>query len=188
MAAPYPSLAPTGGGGTGSVASGGFGANINPNASLGTASSIAAPNPQMTWQELLFGTPAQPGIANSKATPGILGGISSGVVDLMKYLQQRNIMDPSKLAAMQSQLMGKEAAQLRRGIYPGVTAQLQETGQINSPYLSSQAYTAAIGPTLADMQMQTLKDEITAQALAAGMWPNTEDALGGFANVANLFG
>jgi hypothetical protein len=173
------------------VGSGGFGANITnppPLVSPSSISGIGTTPAQSTLSQLLFGTPANPGVANSKATPGIIGGISGGIVDLLKYLQQRSIMDPNQLAAMQKKLMANQAAQLRKGIYPGVTAELQETGNINSPYLASQAYTAAIGPTLAEMQTQTLKDEIAAQALAAGMWPDTEGALGGFANISNLFG
>jgi len=191
LSAPPYGPAPTGGGGafgTGTGAAPGYGGGLPTSPSLsGPSISAAGPAQQTATQQVLkalFGTQG----TDNKAVPGIIGGVSSGIIDLLKYLQQRNIMDPKKLAAMQSQLMGKEAAQLRRGIYPGVTAALQETGNINSPYLASQAYTAAIGPTLADMQMQTLKDEIAAQALAAGMWPDTETALGGFANIANLFG
>jgi hypothetical protein len=109
-------------------------------------------------------------------------------MDVLKYLQQRSLMDPNQLAKNEMDLYKANAARLRKSIFPQVTAQLQETGNINAPYLAAQAYTTAIAPTLEQMQMATLEDEIRAQQVASGMWPDTETALGGFAQTANIFG
>ena len=107
----------------------------------------------------------------------------------MKYLQQRQLENPSAIAAATQQMMNKNAAALRKAILPQVTAQGQETGQINAPYLMDQAYTSAIAPILAQEQEAAMQQWLEANRLAGGLYPSGTDvgALGGFVS-PNIFG
>lgn len=120
---------------------------------------------------------------------GDLGILAAGGTDLLKYLQQRQLLNPSSIASATQQMMNKNAKALRKAIFPQVTAQLQETGNINAPYLASQAYTTAIAPTLANEQMAAMEDWLRANAEAEGLYPSNQDigALGGFVS-PNTFG
>lgn len=120
---------------------------------------------------------------------GDLGILAAGGTDLLKYLQQRQMLDPSSIAKSTQTMMNKNAAALRKAILPQVTAQAQETGQINAPYLMDQAYTTAIAPTLANEQMAAMEDWLRANAIATGLYPGGSDisALGGFVS-PNTFG
>lgn len=134
--------------------------------------------------QVASGTPAAPSFWASllKASPGL-------ITDLLKYQQQQSLMDPSKLAANAQKLDQANAAALRKAIFPQVTAQLQETGNINAPYLASQAYTTAIAPILAQMQEAAMNQWLEANREAMGLYPGASDisALGGLTN-PSIFG
>jgi hypothetical protein len=120
---------------------------------------------------------------------GDLGLLAAGGTDVLKYLQQRQLTDPNAIAQATQQMAQKNAAALRRSIFPQVTAQAQETGQINAPYLMGQAYTTAIAPILAQQQEAAMQEWLRANAIATGLYPSGSDigALGGFVS-PNIFG
>lgn len=158
------------------------------------------PGNQSWWQSLLFGNQQQQGTGTGPATgtgpskagwPGILSptgleGIAAGSTDFLKYLQQRSLLNPSAINSAANQLAKNQAAMLKKSIFPAITATGQETGNINSPYLMSQAYTAAAAPEVAQINEAALNQWLQANQLAGGMYPGTS-ALGGFVE-PNIFG
>jgi hypothetical protein len=142
------------------------------------------------WRSLFFGN--QPA-SDKGGWPGLLSaqglqGIAGGTTDLLKYLQQRSLLDPNALAKQSQQLAKSQAAALRKSIMPQLAAQGQETGQINAPYLMNQAYTTAIAPVLAQMQEAAMTDWLRSNALASGLYPGGDtSALGGFVE-SDIFG
>jgi hypothetical protein len=79
------------------------------------------------------------------------------------------------------------AAALRKAIFPQITAQAQETGQINAPYLMNQAYTTAIAPILAQMQEAAMQQWLEANRIAGGLYPSEAASPGNLVN-PNIFG
>lgn len=129
------------------------------------------------------------GAAGGKsAWPGALSLLASGGIDIAKYLQQRSLLDQNSLQkAEQNALKGQKAA-LERNVFPGVQAQLQETGNINAPYLETQAYTAAIAPYVQSQEQAAMENWLRANALAEGLYPtDLGNPLGGFVS-PNIFG
>lgn len=111
------------------------------------------------------------------------------ITDLLKYQQQQNLLNPSSLAKNAQETARINAAALRKAIFPQVTAQLQETGNINAPYLATQAYTTAIAPIVAQMQEAAMNQWLEANREAMGLYPSASDisALGGLTN-PSIFG
>lgn len=134
--------------------------------------------------QVASGTPAAPSFWASlfKAAPG-------AITDLLKYQQQQSLLNPSSLAKNAQETARINAAALRKAIFPQVTAQLQETGNINAPYLASQAYTTAIAPIVAQMQEAAMNQWLEANREAMGLYPSASDisALGGLTN-PSIFG
>lgn len=120
--------------------------------------------------------------------PGALSLLAGGGIDIAKFLQQRSLLDQSSLQkAEQNALKGQKAA-LERNVFPGVKAQLQETGNINAPYLETQAYTAAIAPYVQSQEQAAMENWLRANALAEGLYPtDLGNPLGGFVS-PNIFG
>lgn len=168
--------------------------------------------PGMTGEGLAAGTPAAPsfwqslfggggggGGTGTAATgtgtqqPSLLASLlraaPGGITDLLKYQQQRSLLDPSAMASDAQKMARINAAALRKAIFPQVTAQLQETGNINAPYLASQAYTTAIAPIVAQMQEAAMNQWLEANREAMGLYPGASDigALGGLTN-PSIFG
>lgn len=139
---------------------------------------------QATGTAANSGTPASPSFWASllKASPGL-------ITDLLKYQQQQNLLNPSAMESDAQKMAKINAAALRKAIFPQVTAQLQETGNINAPYLASQAYTTAIAPIVAQMQEAAMNQWLEANREAMGLYPGASDisALGGLTN-PSLFG
>lgn len=134
--------------------------------------------------QVASGTPAAPSFWASllKAAPG-------AITDLLKYQQQQSLLDPKTLAKNAQQINQAQVAQLKKSVFPAVTAQLQETGNINAPYLATQAYTTAIAPIVAQMQEAAMNQWLEAQREAMGLYPGASDisALGGLTN-PSIFG
>jgi hypothetical protein len=130
------------------------------------------------------------GTAGTAGQPSLLGSIlkmGPGAIEgLLKYQQQQSLLDPSSLSSASKAITNAQAAQLRKAVMPQVTAQGQETGQINAPYLMNQAYTTAIAPILAQMQEAAMNQWLEANRLAGGLYPS-EGALGGLVN-PSIFG
>lgn len=122
------------------------------------------------------------------AWPGALSLLASGGIDIAKYLQQRSLLNQNSLQkAEQNALKGQKAA-LERNVFPGVKAQLQETGNINAPYLETQAYTAAIAPFVQQQEEAAMNNWLEANRIALGLYPgDLGNPLGGFTE-PNIFG
>lgn len=120
--------------------------------------------------------------------PAALSMLASGGVDIAKFLQQRSLLNQNSLQeAEQNALKGQKAA-LERNVFPGVKAQLQETGNINAPYLETQAYTAAIAPYVQSQEQAAMENWLRANAIALGLYPgDLGNPLGGFTS-PNIFG
>lgn len=172
-----------------------FGAPVNVNPSAGSPTD-GTPADTGFWHSLLFGSPAT-GTAAAGTGPGKGGwpglfspagmsGIAAGSTDLLKYLQQRSLLNPSDINSAANQLAKNQAAMLKKSIFPAITATGQETGQINSPYLMSQAYTAAAAPIVAQINEAALNQWLQANQIAGGMYPQTPQATGPVS--ANIFG
>lgn len=134
------------------------------------------------------GTPGATG-AQPSLLASILKMAPGAIVDLLKYQQQQNLLSPSAINANAQQLAQNQARMLKKSIFPAITATGQETGQINSPYLMDQAYTAAAAPTVAEINANAYNQWLNANRLAAGMYPGASDisALGGLVS-PNIFG
>lgn len=185
---------------------------ITTGAAPGSAVTGSTPDPMGTGtspaqasllHNILFGSPAGTSTgatgtaatgAGGKGWPGLLSPaglalMGGGITDLLKYEQQQSLLSPSDLAKASQAMAKSQAAQLRKSIMPQLTAQGQETGQINAPYLMNQAYTAAIGPVLAQLQTEAMNQWLEANRLAGGMYPSSNDisALGGLVS-PSIFG
>lgn len=134
------------------------------------------------------GTAGAGGAGAKSPWPAALSILASGGVDIAKFLQQRSLLDQNSLQkAEQNALKGQKAA-LERAVFPGVKAQLQETGNINAPYLETQAYTAAIAPFVQQQQEAAMENWLRANAIALGLYPgDLGNPLGGFTS-PNIFG
>jgi hypothetical protein len=129
------------------------------------------------------------GAGGRSALAGNLALLAAGGTDVLKYLQQRQMTDPDAIAKATQQMQAQNAKALRKAIFPQITAQAQETGQINAPYLMNQAYTTAIAPILAQEREAAMQEWLRANAIATGLYPSSNDvsALGGFVS-PNIFG
>ena len=148
------------------------------------------PADQSWWKTLLFGSPADPG-GKGGGWPGLLSakgmqGIAGGSTDLLKYLQQRSLLNPNDINKAARQMAQNQKNMLRKSIFPAITATGQETGQINAPYLMNQAYTTAAAPIVAQINSAAYQQWLEANRLAGGMYPDT-GALGGLVE-PNIFG
>jgi len=99
-----------------------------------------------------------------------LGLIGTGTTDILKFIQQRNLMN--NLGQQATALNRRMNPALVRNVTGPVKATLQETGNINSPYLTSQAIATALAPYAFDQNLADLQAVLEANRLAEGLYPN----------------
>jgi len=108
--------------------------------------------------------------------PLILGILGTGTTDILKYVQQRKLLND--LGGQATALNKKMNPALIRNITGPVKATLQETGNINSPYLTSQAVATAAAPYAFDQNLADLQAVLEANRIAMGLYPDFD--LAGF--------
>lgn len=107
-----------------------------------------------------FGTPIQ-----------ALGTAGSIMEAINRWQLQQTLQNPAALTKGAAGLYQPMSKALKRSIIAPVTAQAQETGQINAPGLYSQSVASALAPYQYQMQMQALRDYMTALAESGGAYP-----------------
>jgi hypothetical protein len=125
----------------------------------------AAPSSVAQVLQSLFG--GKPG----SGAAGALGGVGNLVESIMRWNTMRTLSNPAALASGASQMYQPMSKALKRAIISPVTAAAQETGQINAPGLYSQSVATALAPYQYQMQMEALKDYITALTASGGAYP-----------------
>jgi len=153
--------ATTGGGATGGA---GYSPVNAPAAAPGAAGGGTAgaggydPNASL-WQNV------QAYLSNPKNWGSIIGGVGNIGQGVYRGILGNRLADPKSLMSLGH---GMSKA-MKRAVIGPVTAQAQETGQINAPGLYAQSVATALGPYQYQMQMQALADYIEALKAAGEM-------------------
>lgn len=134
------------------------------------------------WHSFLYGGQPSSGTAAAGAAgsrggwPGLLSAPGLGLLANMgtgalKFIQQRNLLNPADVARQAQQLQAKETAAFKRAIAAPAIAAGQETGQINAPYMMDQAIAQTAAPYVYSQYPESMSNYLNSQELAAMLYP-----------------